>query len=123
MNCSRCGTSNDNTAKYCRNCGTELTIFPEQVKADSRSTSHLILIFLCITFAGSMTQFAIQRLVNNWYESPVRIVQGILWLVQNVSFILLPLAIRDKNLRIIGLVITIIMIIYWSYSNIQFLIR
>ena len=45
-----------------------------------------------------------------------------LWILSNLSMILIPLSIKNKSLKIIGLILTIIMAIYWTYGNVEFMI-
>lgn len=123
MNCPRCNTDNDAAANFCRNCGTELHLFRTAEPAKERSSSILMVVYLSIALLLSVAQFAIQKLADNWYDGPLRYVQGALWLIQNLSFIMLPLAIRNKNLRGIGLAIAIPLVIYWVFLNVQFLTR
>jgi hypothetical protein len=122
MNCLRCNTPNEEGAKFCKNCGMDMTYTPSQENSNSKSSDTLLIIFISIAFISAIAQFAIQKLVHNWYESPTKYFQDSLWILQNLSFILIPLSIRNKTLKIIGIIITAIMVIYWVYSNIKWMI-
>jgi len=123
MNCLRCNTPNEEGAKFCKNCGMDMTYVPSNEIANSKTSDTLLVIFISIAFVSAIAQFAIQKLVTNWYESPTKYIYGSLWLLQNLSFILIPISIKNKTLKIIGLIITTIMIIYWVYSDVEFMIR
>jgi len=123
MNCLRCNTPNEEGAKFCKNCGMDMTYVPSNEIANSKTSDTLLVIFISIAFVSEIAQFAIHKLVTNWYESPTKYIYGSLWLLQNLSFILIPISIKNKTLKIIGLIITTIMIIYWVYSDVEFMIR
>jgi hypothetical protein len=123
MNCLRCNTPNEEGAKFCRNCGMDMSYTPSKENVNSKSADTLLIIFISIAFISVIAQFAIQKLVDNWYESPTKYIQGSLWLLQNLSFILIPLSMKNKNLKIVGLIITVIMVIYWVYTNVEFMTR
>jgi hypothetical protein len=122
MNCLRCNTPNEEGAKFCRNCGMDLSYTPSKENANSKYADTLLIIFICIAFISAIAQFAIQELVDNWYESPTKYIQGSLRLLKNLSFILIPLSMKNKNLKIVGIIITVIMVIYWVYTNVVFML-
>jgi len=121
MNCLRCNTLNEEGAKFCKNCGMDMTYTPSKENSNSKSSDTFLLIFISLAFISAIAQFAIEKLVANWYESPTKYYRSALWILQNLSFILIPLTIRNKSLKIIGLIITLIMVCYWVYSNIQYM--
>ena len=122
MNCLRCNTPNEDGVKFCKNCGMDLhTTFDN--KANTKTSDTLLIVFVCIAFLTAVVQFAIQKLVDNWYDKPTKYYASALWILQNLCFILIPLAIRNKSLKIIGLIITLIMVIYWVYSNVDYMIK
>lgn len=125
MNCLRCNTPNEEGAKFCKNCGMDMTYTPSKDKSNSKSSETLLIIYIGIVFISAIAQFAIEKLVDtyNWYENPTKYIRGSLFILQNLSFILIPLSIRNKTLKIIGISITAIMIIYWVYTNVKWLIE
>ena len=123
MNCSSCNNLNEEGAKFCNNCGINLYSTPSHKNLNPKLSDILLVIFLSITFFSVVAQFAIQKLVDNWYEGPTKYLQGLLWLLQNFIFILIPLSIKNKSLKIVGLIISIVLIMYWSYVNIDFMIN
>ena len=122
MNCLRCNTQNEEGAKFCKNCGMDMTYTPSKENSNSKSSDTLLIIFVFIAFVSAIVNFAIEKLVD-WYESPTKYFRGSSLLLQNLSFILIPIAIRNKALKIIGIIITAIMVIYWAYSNVTWMIE
>lgn len=122
MNCLRCNTPNEEGAKFCKNCGTDMTYTPYSEETDSKTSDFFLIIYIGISFVLYIANFAIEELVENWYESPTKYIRASLWIIQNLSVLLIPLAIKNKNLKIVGLIITAIMVIYWVYLNIKFMI-
>ena len=98
-----------------------MTYTPSKENTNSKLSDTFLIVFISIAFVCAIAQFAIQKLVDNWYESPTKYIQGSLWLLQNLSFILIPLSMKNKNLKIVGLIITVIMVIYWVYTNVEFM--
>ena len=122
MNCLRCNAPNDEGAKFCKNCGIDLNARFE-AKANTKTSDTLLIVFVSIAFITAVAQFAIQKLIDNWYESPTKYFQSSLWILQNLCFLLIPLAIRNKSLKIFGLIITLIMVVYWVYSNVDYMLK
>lgn len=118
MNCLRCNTENEEGAKFCKNCGVDMTYIPATENTSSKSSDTLLTIFIGVAFISTIAIFAIQKLVNDWYESPTKYIYSSLWLLQNLSFVLVPLSIKNKTLKIVGLIITAIMVIYHIYEYI-----
>lgn len=124
MNCLRCNTPNEEGAKFCKNCGMDMNYTPSNENTDSKSSDNLLFIYLCLFFViRFVAQTAIEILVDNWYESPTKYIRSSLWILSNLSLILIPLAIKNKSLKIVGLIITSIMIIYWIYGNVNFMMN
>lgn len=124
MNCLRCNTENEDGTKFCKNCGMDMNYTPSNEHTESKSSDNLLFIYLCLFFViGFVAQTAIEKLVDNWYESPTKYIRSSLWILTNLSLILVPLAIKNKTLKFAGLIITSIMIIYWIYVNFYFMMN
>jgi hypothetical protein len=122
MYCPKCQSQNEETAQFCRNCGSNLR-YSQEVSNNNDTSSLLLLVFILITLILNIANFAIEKLVDNWYEGATRYVHGSLWLLGNISYILPALAIKNKTLKIIGIILVSMLIIYWGYSNIEFMVR
>lgn len=123
MNCLRCNTPNEEGAKFCKNCGMDMTYTPSNEDTDSKSSDKLLIIYLCITFFILVSAIAIEKLVDDWYQGSAKYIRGSLWVLSSLSMILIPLSIKNKSLKIIGLILTIIIAIYSTYSNVVFMIN
>lgn len=123
MNCLRCNTENEEGVKFCKNCGMNMTYTPSKENTNSKLSDTFLIVFISIAFVCAIAQFAIQKLVDNWYESPAKYIQFSLWLLQNLSFIIIPLSIKNKTIKIIGIIISAIMVIYWVYTNVEFMMK
>ena len=121
MNCLRCNTENEERAKFCKNCGMDMTYTPSNENSNSTSSDKLLITFLCIVFFVFISAFAIEKLVEDWYEGPFKYVGSSLLLLRNLSMILIPLSIKNKTLKVIGLIMTIIIVIYWVYGNVEYM--
>ena len=122
MYCQKCQTQNEESAQFCRNCGANLRYTQEQ-KQENDVSSTLLVVFIIIAFICQLANFAITKFVYDWYFGGTKFVVGCIWLIQGISFILPALSIKNKSLKIIGIIFASLMIIYSLYSNISFLIR
>lgn len=84
-----------------------------------------ILVFISIVywFVCNLAGFIIQKLVDNWYDTPLRYFQiGI-----NIIFAAVPvvfaISVRNKTLRIIAIILASLLSILILYNNIDWLIR
>jgi hypothetical protein len=121
MICPRCSTPNDEDSRYCKNCGANF--YPLMEQRAEKTTDTLLFIFILVAFVSSFAHFAIQKINTRWYEGQAKYIIGVFWVLLNLSYLMVAIAIRNKNLKIIGLIVTAILVIYWLYSNVQFLMR
>lgn len=119
MNCFNCLTPNADDAKFCKNCGTSLYF----TKTPKSPSDILLIVFITIGLIVNIGQFIIQQAFDNWYQAPIKYAISGAWILQCLSFILLPLAIKDTSLKTVGFILAAIWIIYGIYSNVIFLIR
>jgi len=101
----------------------DMTYTPSKENTNSKLSDTFLIVFISIGFVCAIAEFAIQKLVDNWYESPTKYIYSSLWLLRNLSFILIPLSIKNKTIKIIGIIITAIMVIYWVYTNVEFMMK
>jgi hypothetical protein len=122
MYCPKCQSLNEENVQFCRICGSNLHY--QQVENQSNDVSStLLVVFIAIAFVCQIAQFAIQSLVPNWYSSPIKHVLGCLWIVNSISWILPALAIKNKVLKIVGIILVSLLVIYHLYSSIEFMMR
>ena len=125
MYCQKCHTQLtelEESAQFCRNCGANLRCVQEISKPESNVSSVLLLVFIVIALVISIINVSITKLVYNWYFTEMRYVVTGLWIINGISLILPALAIRNKPMKIIGIVIASILIMWNIYSNVQHLL-
>ena len=120
MYCLKCQAQNEESAHFCTNCGENLW-YKHDVKSGNDISSTLLIIFVIIVFISNIIQSAIQ-LIPDWYSSPVKYVAGCFWILQSISFLLPALAIKDNTMKIIGIILASLSIVYSLYKHIMFLI-
>ncbi len=117
MKCPNCNHENDATARFCRNCGRDLSNSP--APDGSENSSVLLLVFISIMFCSGLIQLCITTFVDNWYTTKgIYGICTLLWIVNNISMLLPALAIKQKPLKIVGLILAIIYAGYYVTMNI-----
>lgn len=116
MICPKCKRENEDGSMFCRYCGSSLNPVPEK---DSSTSSILIFVWVVVFVLLSIVNNLYTRLIDNWYEGTQRMVYLGIVLLQNLSFILPPLAIKNKTLKIIGLIIMSAYVVWLLYQNIS----
>jgi hypothetical protein len=116
MNCQNCDTINREQARYCRNCGQSL-------KENNTDQSQLergdlmLVIFIGLVIVNLLFSLILKQFYHNWFVSPFKYVQIILWGIMDLSNLLLPFAIRNKNLRIVSFILLSAITIYLLFQN------
>ena len=106
MNCLRCNTSNEEGAKFCKNCGMDMTYTPSKESTNSKSSDTILIIFIGITFIISIVEFVSLRVLGLWeFIWVIRILEALI-------LILIPFSIKNKTLKIIGLILAILIVAY-----------
>ena len=124
MYCQKCQSQNEESAHFCRNCGTNLRYTQQGLNTENNVSSILLLTYILITFFVVVVQLVIQRVLEiHYWESNWKYVLGLFWLISNISLILPALAIKNKFLKIIGIIFAVIIIIYNVYGNFEFMFR
>lgn len=119
MKCPNCNHENDATARFCRNCGRDLSNSPTTLSDGSENSSVLLLVFISIIFCSGLIKLCITTFVDNWYTTKgIYGIYTLLWIVDNISMILPALAIKQKPLKIAGLILAIIYAGYCVTMNI-----
>lgn len=116
MNCPKCNRENEDSALFCRYCGSSLKPIK---KKDSNTSNVILLVWIILIGVFNIGTFLYTRFYNNWYEEG-RVVYVAIQIMHNLIMILPSLAIKDKTLKIIGILISICLIIWWVIGNIQF---
>jgi len=83
-----------------------LTYTPSNDSTNSKSSDTLLAIYIGVAFLFSIIDFVFIMLLSLWdFIWVVRILQPLI-------LILIPLSIKNKTLKIIGLIIAIIIVVY-----------
>lgn len=122
MNCLTCNTIIPFGAKNCKNCGVDVSYMSEIEETKSSTSDTMLFVFICIALVSVLAQFIIQKFMIDWQVATSRYLQSFFWLLQNISLLLIPLAIKNKNLKTTGIIIAFLITSYWLYNNILFLI-
>jgi len=84
----------------------------------------LLFAFVVISFISSVIIAVTQSLVDNWFKMPsIAIVLLCLQVLRTLSYILPALAIKNKTYKTIGVILTLIMIVYLLFSPIMTMFR
>lgn len=121
MNCLRCNTPNEDEANFCKNCGKDLNSIMPNHRPSYKLSDIFLIFFFSIAFVSTILETIILIFFFNWYWNNVsaKYVMASLVILQNLSYILIPFSIRNKTAKIIGFIITSILIIIWIYRNIN----
>jgi uncharacterized membrane protein YhaH (DUF805 family) len=120
--CSNCHTQNETNASICSNCGATLANI-QQSESDNKTGDTLLLIYIIIQFTFGLFTQLWQMLDKEWYTGYTKYILGAVWILSNLSLILLGMANRNKSYRIVGIILTSIMAIGYIYLNIKFMLK
>jgi len=123
MNCPKCQTQNEPDAKFCRNCGMDFQFNYGKVEHVSTTADTTILIILILIFVITLSEFVIQKLVVSWYNSPFKYIQIGLNLIWAFIPVILGTVIKNKTMKIIGIIAGALYCIYIIYRNIEWLLE
>lgn len=116
MICPKCHAENAEDAKFCTNCGAELH---PQIQSEKSNSDVLLVVMLGLMVVFNIFYFAFSKLVPNWWESKTAIITYFcVNVLSNLTWVCIPLSIRQKKMKIVGFVIYGILLIYWLISNI-----
>ena len=95
----------------------------QEQKTDDNKSNILLIVFVVISFITVAGNFVIQVIFDDWYiELKTKYFVVFLLILANASYILPALAIKDKILKIIGIILTSIIIMLSFYQNIMFML-
>lgn len=116
MLCPKCFQENDDNALFCKYCGSKL--IKQQSTSDNLSRM-LLLVWAIIIFVAGGILTLITTLVDDWYSSNWRTFYFLVCAIRNVSNILPAIAIKDRTMKIIVIVLVAIPTLYYICSNIS----
>lgn len=129
MNCLRCNTENEEGAKFCKNCGMDMTYTPSNENITSNQTINQLLILLGLQAFISICYFILYVIRPIFFEDNWETMNSIYdysgWISDILSilaFLIFSILTKHKNVRIfliIFLVIRIVLLIgYRVYDKV-----
>ena len=116
MICPKCNHEIEDGAMFCRHCGSSMNPVPEK---ESNTSSVLILVWIIAVCVFSVITTLYTKFVDDWYKGSSKMVYIGIQIINNIVMILPAFAIRNKTLKIIGVILMAIIIIWWVYTNIM----
>lgn len=116
MNCLKCNRENEDGALFCRYCGSSLRPIE---KKDSNTSSSILFVWIVLVGVFNVGIFLYTSFYTNWYVEG-RWVYVAIQIMDNLIMILPSLAIKNRTLKIIGILISACLIIWWVIGNVQF---
>ena len=112
MYCPTCQNQNNKNALFCKSCGTKL-YHPQQEKKSRNSVSDKLLIIFCfVFFLFSFAKFAVNFV---GFGSGSYTIYHSLLVLCDVSIILPAMAIKNKALKFICVILISLVIIYGNW--------
>jgi hypothetical protein len=122
MNCLRCNTSNEEGAKFCKNCGMDLTYLPATKDENTIKSITYILIVMSFEYFSWLIWFAIQKVIvpqfyqkdgsTDW-DAANKLYKTIGWSVDILSILVLiifTMLIKNKTARIFLIIFALVRI-------------
>ena len=103
---------------FCIRCGSPM----RQVENNNVDTSSILLfIWIIFYFVANLTIVLIQKSNANWYEDSTKMVIFLIYIAQDISYLLPAFAIKYKPIKILAIIVTFIMVTWWIIQNIQWI--
>lgn len=113
MNCPNCNHPNEDGAQFCRNCGADLH------SKGNEKTGLLNFLYIAILFVVGLCSLLI-TLPDGWNRSKLLYTLiTMCWIISNIAILLPALAIKNKPLKITGIILSLIYAAYYIYENIR----
>src|SRR5262245_15157820 len=90
MNCLRCNTPNEEGARFCKNCGTDLSLMPAGAMAGNKDvlllTSYIAWHFLTYIMYAVINRFVVPKLIGSGTSRDVAKFYGVVeWVVVGID--------------------------------------
>ena len=92
----------------------------EPVKINYDTASIVLIVFVIIAFITNVCIVTIQTLIKDWWQNRPSLIVFLVCLMflRNICYILPALAIKNKTLKIIGVILSSTMVLYLIYNSI-----
>jgi|GEM_PF-4484956 len=121
MICPNCKKENEEGASFCRHCGASMNVSAKKEK-ETDSSSILILLWIAITIVTYLVNLFIVVAYDNWDEGVSLLIYVCMQILSNIAMILPVLAIKNKSMRITGIVIMSLFVLWMIKRNINWLL-
>ena len=119
MVCINCNQEIEDNIKFCPHCGCTINV--QTVKSYRDRSSSILLWFLIIYVAISLLGNIITGLLLGFNTGlSGKMISGLPLIISSLLFLLIPLAIKRKKIRIIAFVIVAIMVLFRVFSYIMY---
>jgi hypothetical protein len=127
-NCGNCGAEIAESALFCSKCGssTDKVILNKEnlkkpnsskiVKPTKNSSDEILMIFAVVFIVTSAIQFLMSKFIHDWYRTPFNEFYYFVRIIIDLSYFLPVLAIKNLQMRTIGIILVGIPVIYWISS-------
>lgn len=113
MNCLRCNTENEEGAKFCKNCGMDMSYTPSKENTNSNQTINQLLILLGLSSFFSIIYLILNFGVRKFYWD-YEIYEYIGWatiIISILLFLVFAIITKHKNTRVFLIIFLLIEII------------
>ena len=123
MYCQKCKTQNGTGAQFCGNCGAHLFYSQEVTKKESNVSGVLLFVYILIFFFVVLVELLVTTIMIGitFWEAPWKYILGVLYIVRSISVVLPAVAIKNKPLKIIGIIFAVILASYLVWRNLTWL--
>ncbi len=94
-----------------------------QGQKNDNSIDIMVIIAISVWFISALGLFILQKLVPNWFESPIRYVH----LAANLLIAFMPtvlgLTVKNKDLKIVGIILGVSITIFLLYTNLNWFLQ
>lgn len=115
MNCNRCSTPNAEEARFCKNCGVNLTYTPPQTVAVESNSTKYLLILLTWFLAENILFLVLNKVVtsnmNTFDVSKIYSLAG--WVTGLITIglaVALAIAVKNKTIRLFFIAYAIVQV-------------
>jgi uncharacterized membrane protein YvbJ len=120
MNCLRCNTENQEGARFCKNCGMDLTYMPSNQNSNSNQTVNQMLLLVGIQYFIQSWWFIVQKAIvpmflKEDYYKISSIYKYFGWttdIILILTLLVIAIIVKNKNARIFLIIFLILQIIF-----------
>lgn len=120
MNCLRCNTPNEEGAKFCKNCGMDMTYTPSRENTNSNQTINQLLLLVGIEYFILLGWFILQKAIipiffKYDYDKISPIYKYFGWttnILSVIALLIFAIIIKNKNARIFLIIFLVLRVIF-----------